>query len=368
MRKLLCVNRSELAVTDSRKFILTSIHASVRILPISIALLFAGCGGGGGGASSAGVIAPTPPVAPTAPVITPGDTQTTVPSLTYASASQEYAFVSAVNEFRQKLGLGLLAQNAKLDTASANHLAYLITNDVNNGGTVNFNGYDTATGRSALHIENAALPRFTGVQEMDRAKLAQYDGSYVGEEVTFGGKQGGAVAFATLAQTVYHRAGLMLQNVREIGVAVGSDGSETVVMELGLKSNQSVASDYLGAYPYAGQTGVALHAYVEAPNPFPDLSTANSDFPTKTSYPVSVSVVSGNTITVATFSVTEAGQTTPIDARVMTRANDPNNYLNGNVAFLIGKAPFKAATVYNVKFVGTNNGVAFTKQWSFTTK
>jgi len=308
------------------------------------------------------------PTGPTAPIVTPGDTQTTVPALTYSAASQEYAFVSALNDFRSKVGLGLLAQNTKLDTASANHLSYLLVNDANNGGTVNFNTNDSATGRSMLHIENGTLAKFTGVQELDRAKFAQYEGSYVGEEVTFGGNQGGAVAFGTLAQTVYHRAGLMLQNVREIGVAVGTDKSQTVVMEMGLKTNQSVASDYIGVYPANGQTGVALHAYVEAPNPFPELSTANDDFPTKTSYPISVSVVTGNTIEVTTFTVTETGQAVPMDARLMTSANDPNHYLASNVAFLVAKAPFKSGTTYNVKFTGTNNGAAFTKAWSFTTK
>lgn len=239
---------------------------------------------------------------------------------------------------------------------------------MNNGGTVNFNSYDAATGRPLLHIENGALPKFTGVQEGDRAKFAGYDGSYTGEEVTFGGGQGGTVAFGTLVQTVYHRAGLMLQNVREVGVAVGTDRSQTVVMEMGLKTSQSVASDYVGVYPANGQTGIALHAYVEAPNPFPDLSTANDDFPTKTSFPISISVASNKTISVTSFTVTEAGQSVPMDARLLTRANDPNAYLSANVAFLTAKIPFKAGTTYNVKFVGTNSDANLTKEWSFTTK
>lgn len=339
-----------------------------HIIPITIAVLLAGCSGGDGTAGSpTGPTTPTNPTGPTAPIVTPGDTQTTVPALTYAANSQEFQFVTALNAFRSQVGLGLLAQNTKLDAASANHLGYLLVNDINNGGTVNLNTFDPVTGRSMLHIENGALAKFTGVQEADRAKFASYDGSYTGEEVAFGGGQGGAVALGTLVQTVYHRAGLMLQNVREIGAAVGTDRSQTVVIELGLKTNQSVASDYVGVYPTNGQTGVALHTYVEAPNPFPDLSTANADFPNKTSYPVSISVVTGHTIAVSTFTVAEAGQATTLDARLMTSANDPNRYLSSNVAFLIGKAPFKSATTYNVTFSGTNNGAAFTKQWSFTT-
>lgn len=346
----------------------TSRYSAVAIVT---ALALTACGGGSGGsATSAPTVptTPTSPTGPTTPVVTPGDTQTTVPPLTYAMNSEQYKFVTALNNFRAQVGLGLLAQNPKLDSASASHLAYVITNDVTNGGTINFNAYDPVTGRSMLHIEAGSLPKFTGVQEFDRAKFASYEGSYVGEEVAFGGGQGGAVALGTLVQTVYHRAGLMLQNVREIGVAVGTDRSQTVVMEMGLKTNQSVASDYVGVYPANGQTGVALHAYVEAPNPFPELSTATDDFPTKTSFPVSVSVVVGNTIAVTSFTVTQAGQAAPLDARLMTRANDPNKYLSGNVAFLTAKAAFKAATTYNVKFTGTNNGTAFSKEWSFTTK
>lgn len=344
--------------------------APALLVSAAFMTLVSACGGGGGGTASTPTAptTPTTPTGPTAPIVTPGDTQTTVPALTYAATSQEYAFVSALNTFRSQVGLGLLAQNAKLDTASANHLGYLLTNDINNGGTVNLNTIDPTTGRSMLHSENGALPKFTGVQEADRAKFASYDGSYTGEEVTFGGGQGGAVALGTLVQTVYHRAGLMLQNVREIGAAVGTDKSQTVVMELGLKTNQSVASDYVGVYPTDGQTGIALHAYVEAPNPFVELSTANDDFPTKTSFPVSLSVVTGNTLNVTSFTVTEAGQSTPMDARLLIRANDPNAYLTGNVAFLVAKTPFKSNTVYTVKFSGTNNGANLTKQWSFTTK
>jgi len=344
---------------------LRSANSIKRLSVITLASVLAACGGGGG--SGLAATAPTAPTAPTVPVVTPGDIQTSVPALTYAANSQEFQFVTALNAFRSQVGLGLLAQNTKLDAASANHLAYVVANDVNNGGTVDFNAYDPVTGRPLMHIENPLLPKFTGVQEADRSKFAGYDGVYTGEEIGFGGGQGSVLVLNSLVQTVYHRAGLMLQNVREIGAAVGTDKSQTVVMELGLKTNQSVASDYVGVYPANGQTGIALHAFVEAPNPFPDLSTANADFPNKTSYPVSISVVTGHTIAVSTFTVAEAGQATTLDARLMTSANDPNRYLSSNVAFLIGKAPFKSATTYNVTFSGTNNGAAFTKQWSFTT-
>jgi uncharacterized protein YkwD len=337
------------------------------LVSVAVASVLVACGGGGGSGDSPSVTAPTVPTQPTTPPVTPGDLQTTVPALTYQPSSQEFEFVSALNDFRSRLGLGLLAQNTLLDKASANHLLYLLTNDANNGGTVNLNGIDQATGRSNLHVENGSLAKFTGIQESDRAKFVGYLG-YAGEEVGFGGGQGGAAILRTLVQTVYHRAGLALQNVREIGVAVGGDKSQTLVMELGMKTPQSVASNYIGVYPSPGQTGVDLHAYVETPNPLPTLSTANDDFPTKTSFPLSVSIADGHAINVTSFSVTESGQSSPLDGRVLTRSNDPNNYLTGNHAFWIGNAPFKSATTYNIKFVGTNDGVSFTREWSFVTK
>ncbi|TFW18855.1 CAP domain-containing protein [Duganella callida] len=332
-----------------------------------VSVVLSGCGGGGSAANPSAV-SPATPATPGAPAVTPGDTQTSVPPFSYASKSEEGAFATALNDFRKSVGLGLLAQDTSLDAAAANHLSYLLVNDKNNGGTVDFNAIDASTGRSALHIENANLPKFTGIQEQDRSKVTGYTGTYTGEEVTFGGGHGGAAALSTLTQTVYHRAGLMLQNVRELGIAVGADRSQTAVLEMGLKTAQSVSSDYVGVYPSPDQIGVPLHAYVESPNPFPELSTSNSDFPTKTAFPISVSIVSGNTLAVSSFTITQVGQNTPLSTRVMTRSNDPNAYLDRNVAFAIGNAPFQPGTAYRVKFVGTNNGIAFSKEWTFTTQ
>lgn len=327
---------------------------------------------GGGSNTPTASTTPTTPVTPpvTTPTVTPGDLQTTVPALTYAPSSQEYVFVTALNTFRSQLGLGLLAQNPLLDTAASNHLHYVITNWTVNGGTVDMNTFNTTYNRPQFHIEVSSLPLFTGAQEIDRAQHAGYAGAFVGDEGSFGGGKGAILALNGLISTVYHRAGLMYQFPREIGVAVGTDASQTVVMELGYQSTvkgQYNASDFFGAYPSDKQTAVPLHAGVESPNPFPDLSTSNTDFPTKTSFPICVAVKEGVTLTVTSFSVTESGQSTPLDVRLMTKASDPNHYLTSNIAFIIGKAPFKANTAYNVNFSGTAGTTALTKNWTFTT-
>lgn len=343
------------------------------LVAVAIAILVTACGGGGGGSSSSGSpVATTPttpvtPTTPTAPAVTPGQLQTSVPALTYVAASEEFNFITAFNDFRQKLGLGLLAQNTMLDKSAQNHLQYVLTNDVNNGGTVNMSAIDPATGLPTFHVEAANNAYFTGVLPIDRAKAVSYAGTYVAEQGTVGGGKGANVAFESLVRTVYHRQGLMFQGPTDVGIAVGKDRSQTFVIEYGNAKAQFNASDYLGAYPADNQTGVGLFAGVEVPNPFPDLSLTNADFPTKTGYPVSVVAKEFATLEVLTFTLTEAGASAALDARLMTKDNDPNKFLGSNIAFLVAKAPLKPNTTYSVAFSGRVNNVLVTKNWKFTT-
>jgi uncharacterized protein YkwD len=328
----------------------------------TIGISIAACGG-----ESASPSSPTVPTTPIAPPVTPAHLQTSVPTLSYPANSEEFAFVTAFNQFRQQVGLGLLAQSALLDKSAQNHLQYLLTNDVLNGGMVNMRTHDPATGRSMFHFEAADKPIFTGAQESDRARYVGYVGAYVGEEVSFGGGKGGKVAFSGLASTIYHRAGLMFQGPRDVGIAVGQDRSQTVTFEFGYANAQSNASDFLGIYPGENQIDVGRFTGVETPNPFPDLSTGNDDFPTKTGYPISVVSKEGTSLEVLTFTITEAGNTAPLDARLMTKDSDPNFYLASNIAFLVAKGTLKANATYTAAFSGRVNNVAVSKSWKFTT-
>jgi len=333
---------------------------------ISCALVACGGGGGDNSASTSPSTPSTPsipstPSTPTGPTVTPGNLQTTVPAPTYAAGSQELAFYTTFNAFRQAEGLGLLAQNSKLDAADRNHLNYLLTNT-----DLNLSSIDPATGRPQFHIEDPKRPGFTGVQELDRATYTQYGGIYVGENGTYGSGQGASRAFASLIGGIYHRAGMMFQGPRDFGIAVGANALQTTVMTVGYVSTpQYNASDFFGTYPQANQTGVGLSATWELPNPYPDL--ANTDLATKTGYPINVVVKENTTLAVTIFTVTEAGQSPPMDARLFTAATDPNKELISNTAFLVAKTSFKPNTTYTVNFVGTANGTAITKTWSFTT-
>ena len=351
---------------NHRKRKMNSFKKTVSAIAVSVAL--AACGGGGGTASAPASPAPAPVPSPApTPSATPANLQLTVPALTYATVSAEYAFVSGLNQFRESIGLGLLAQNDLLDKAAGNHLQYVNKNSTEYGGPVNMAVIDPGTHRSQYHIENSAYPLYTGVQELERARFAGYSGEYVGEELTFAGGKGGKVALESLVATVYHRAGLMIQSVRDVGVSVGSDQSQTVVLEMGLKSRQTNASNFVGVYPADKQTGISLHTYVETPNPFPELSTATDDFPTKTGYPVSVVVKEGVALEVQSFIMTESGAAAPLAGRVLTENSDPNRLLSSNVAFFIASSKLKPNTTYTVTFAGKADNVAIAKNWSFVT-
>lgn len=340
----------------------------------AIVVLTSACGGGGGSSSPATPAATGPgegntaPTVPSGPVVPPGDLQMSIPAWTYAQSSEQATYITALNNFRAQVGLGLLAQSTQLDTAAQNHLAYVLANDGNNGGTVNMSAIDPATGRNFFHIENASNQLFTGVQELDRAKAVGYAGSYVGEEGMFGGGKGAERAFSSVTSTIYHRAGLMYQGIRDFGIAVGNDKSQTFVIEMGYGKPQSNASDFLGVYPADKQASVGLSAGVELPNPFPELSTSNDDFPTKTGYPVSVVAKEGSRLEVLTFSIAEAGSSTSLSTRMLTSDNDPNRYLASNIAFLVTNAPLTSNTGYKVVFSGRVNNNLVGKTWSFTTK
>ncbi|GAB2880904.1 hypothetical protein GCM10027277_57480 [Pseudoduganella ginsengisoli] len=342
--------------------------AKLSIIAATLSVLLTACGGGGGGATTGSTpntpSAPSTPTdtTPTPPVVVPGDLQTTVPAPTYQAASQEMAFFTALNNFRSAVGLGLLAQNQQLDQAAKNHVNYLLSNP-----DINFSAIDQATGRPMFHVEQQTRSGFTGVLESDRAKAVGYMGAYVGESGAYGLGNGGAKVLADLASGIYHRQGLMFQEQREIGISMGSDSAQTTVIELGyMTAPQRNASNFVGAYPADKQTDVPLASYQEVPNPYPELTTFDA-VQKGTSYPISIVTKSNTTLTVATFTVTEQGQTEALPMRLFTKDSDPNKFLLGNIAFVVGRAPFKANTNYTVRFVGTVDGAAISKTWTFTT-
>ena len=332
----------------------------------------AGCGGNGSDKSPVAnnppppvVTNPTTPVAPTpTPTPTPqSETLQVAVAPTYPAGSSEAVALSKLNAFRAAQGLGPLNQNANADIASKNHAAYVTTNQ--SGATP--------------HAEVAGKPGFTGVDAMDRLIAAGYPAKSATEVIAFSMQfpSPDASAIDNLANTVYHRASMMNQGLTTAGIAPENQDSPLYVA-IGMTTPQVNAGDYVGMYPANNQTGVWLTHSVESPNPFyQEMAMSQENMCTKTSAPVSLTSEASTILSVTNFTVAEEGQNVPLDARLITKSTSTqdNTYLTPNVAFLVGKAPFKPNTKYNVRFVGkatgaatgSSTGLAIEKTWTFAT-
>jgi len=322
---------------------------SAFVLSVAAAAVLTACGGGGGGSTASNGGTTVPPVVTPPPVtnpITPASLQLTVPTPTYAAGSVELPAFARLNELRQKYGFGLLKQDAALDIATKSHLAYSVAN----------NSFD--------HIENPALPSYYAASPSDRAVKAGYGSVEAGEVMAIGVP--GVAAVDDLFNTILHRSVMLDQAITDVGVAGYVQGSFTpTIIDLGRRTKQNNASDFVTTVPMNQDSNVPLSMGLESPSPFADVPTAQ--LPTNTTSPVSVFVAAGKTLTVTTFTVTEHGQATPLDVRLITSANDPTHTLSTNEAHVSGKVPFKPNTTYDVVFAGSASGAAITKQWSFVT-
>lgn len=338
----------------------TKLSISIAFLIVSIA----GCGGGGGSSTpaSSAPVASNPPT-PTVPVSTvqAASLQAAVPS-TYATGSSADIAFNKLNAFRAIQNLGPVVQNANANIAAKNHQAYVA---LNNSG-------------ANAHIEVAGTPGFTGANVKDRLVAAGYPATIASEVIAFSlGTYTDGTAIDNLINTVYHRASMMYQGFTVVGIA-GEDSTNPLYVDFGATKAQVNAGDYFGVYPANGQTGVFMTHSLESPNPFYlEMDMTQANMCTKTSSPISLTSEASTVLSVTTFTITEAGQTTPLDVRLITNASTPQDttYLGQNVAFVVGKAPFKANTTYNVHFVGkatgtatgTTNGLSIDKSWNFTT-
>jgi len=332
-------------------------------LAATLSLALVGCGGGGGGSSTQ---APTTPPVATNPTPTPtvlaASTQAAA-TPTYLAGSEQMTAFTALTAFRAAMALPPVNQSTKIDMAAQAHSDYIANN----------------VGVTSVHEETAGKPGFTGVTVKERLLAASYVATNAGEVIGWTGEMAVASeAIEGLSATVYHRVIMMREDWTDVGIAppVNNPGRPAYI-DFGIASvQQNVAGDYVGVYPANGQTAVGLTHAPEDPNPFADIDGTAASFCAKTSFPISVMTQRSTKLAVSNFTVTEAGQTTPLNVRLVTSDSDKSGFVPQNVAFIVGKAPFKPSTKYNVTFTGTATGLAtgaangvlnISKSWSFTT-
>jgi uncharacterized protein YkwD len=347
----------------------TTKHCLLPAAVLSAFVFVAGCGGGGGGGGDAAVAAVTPAAAPAASTAAPASTIVTalVPS-SYAADSEELAAFNLLNVERDRCGFGRLAQNAQLDAAAKGHADYQILNNL------------------LTHVQNASVyPRgFTGTLPADRVAAAGYlgAGGITDEIVGFFGtarKTGlGADGVRGLLSAPYHLRGLM-GGYRDVGVSVRSSAdvaisSPMVYLQIDAAYKAGVGPQLFGTsevntYPCEGTTGVNRQLSNETPNPVPGRDLAVNPLGAV----VYVAVREGNTLLISSAAMIEVptGRSVTLRAPV-TAANDPyGNCLEGcykpHQAYVAADAPLLANAFYQVLVNGSNNGVPFSRVFTFVT-
>ncbi len=318
-------------------------------LTILAAAVLAACGGGGDSDNN-GTPTPTPtPVATSVPLVT----SVTIP--TYVANSPEKIIFDKINAERMKCGFGAIQQNTLLDTAAKNHAKYNLDH------------------KEFGHYETQGKPGFTGVDAPARAIAAGYKPvAWVSEGISYR-HFFSPVATNVLSQlsAPYHSQTMLAEYTDigigysnmvegEVGATVFNYGSGN--LEIGQLPSSSVG---VRTYPCEGVTGVYTALYGEVPSPMTrDMSIAPAGHP--------IMVIGDHnkklTLTSATIIEMPTGRSLPIH-RLSTKDNDINaNTLRGpHVGYVLPDVPMLPNTAYSVTVSGTNNGQAFTRNFTFST-
>lgn len=145
----------------------------------------------------------------------------------------------------------------------------------------------------------------------------------------------------------------------------GAASESYIVVDMAASGNvpkQVQSPNDVLTYPCEGITGTNWQLQGEVPSPIPSRNLVVAPI----GHPIFVQAIDGNTLT-----VTSASMTGPLGSvallPTMTSVNDPNSHLLPNQAIILPNAPLTPNKSYAVKIVGTNNGVAFTKNFTFAT-
>jgi hypothetical protein len=237
--------------------------------------------------------------------------QTSVPTATYAAASQELSYFTRINAFRQANGLGLLAQNALLDEAVRNHVAYF--EHVQSGDTI---------------IEAPANTGFTGATPQDRCDHVGYAGTCeqtaMWPEISYLG-----VPSRYIGQLVVE------QGEREIGIAMTASCLVITGMACGPQIQLGLAN---GATPQRQADGFLLIA---------GLWTS-----------LHVQINEGETLEVSSLQLRDTANNA-VAGQLLSHANDSTGRIPPHAIVFSPTSGWQCGAKFTVDIVATRNGTPF---------
>ena len=303
---------------------------------LAMAWSLVACGGGGGSAD----VAPTP-----TPVVA-------VPEVGAPASVGNVAIDGRnwINYRRTQIGIPVMTPNALIDGAAQAHSDYQKLNNI------------------VTHEETAGNPGFTGATLLDRLRAAGYtfasDNSYAyGEVISATTSNSGAYMAEELITAIYHRFVIFEPMFKEIGTGSATTSKNYTYFTSNFTANNGygpgIGRGAMVNWPYNGQTGVTPNFFsdYEAPDPVAGVNEVG--------YPVSVHANINATVTVQSFTIRPRGGAV-LAVKLLAPGTDKDT--PKSAAAIVPLAVLKAATTYDVSFVGTADSVAVTKSWSFTTK
>ncbi|MDF3035003.1 MAG: hypothetical protein K0S28_277 [Paucimonas sp.] len=305
-----------------------------------LTLLLAACGGSGG-SSNTSSSSISPPAA-VSNAVASGDTN--VPQATGNTAADGFNWF---NYRRQQLGLRQLTHHAAVDQAAQAHSTYQQQNDL------------------ISHDETPGKPGFTGITLADRLTAAGYrfGRTYAyGEVIASSGTTSGVSAAEDLIAAIYHRFVIFEPVFRQAGAgaATVTNGNTYFTVDFITDAFDGLGQGKFVHYPVDGQQGVPINFFsdYETPDPVPNRNEVG--------YPVSIHADLGSTINVESFTIQPRGGAA-MSARLLTKATDQNTSTSSAVA-IVPLSRLARLTTYDVSFSGSVDGVAVSRNWSFTTE
>jgi hypothetical protein len=282
-----------------------------------------------------------------------------VPDPVGYSADQLAAF-NRLNEIRLAAGLGMLAQDERLDRAAQAHVDWQLANG------------------QMTHVESPGTEGFTGMNWWDRDSAAGYAAFGGGEVLAF--SYAPTRAIEALVYGLYHRAALLEFDPVDVGIGWSSGDNERVVLPLVVEFSSpknepprsagqtaQAGNSAVIVWPLDGAKDLATHMGNEFPSPI-----ANKDV-LELGTPASLSVEAGASIEATSFSMVEEVSGVEMPAVIIDKAHDSRHLLSGSFIGLVPTEGLKINTHYRVQFVGSvvpagaRLPQAYSRTWRFTT-
>lgn len=252
-----------------------------------------------------------------------------------------------LNFRRQQAGLPALKRNSTIDRAAGAHANYQQANNI------------------VSHVETAGLPGFTGADSLQRltaAGLVLNSSGHTDAEVIAAtdGSDGFSAAEGLMA-AIYHRFVILQPVFNEAGAGTATRAGGYTWLNVNLILNQPGSTDsaQLIVWPFSQQKNVRANFFSDQESPDPILQ---SD---EVGYPVSVHAGMSADLQVNSFTIRPSGGAA-LATRLLDRRSDPET--PASAAAIIPLAPLRAATSYDVEFIGVVDGVAVNRRWSFVTR